>query len=66
MTDKFGPQELMYCADGGVYYAYNFIEEAPYLAKLGYLWGAKKLSEIGLNSSVSISFTNDTPITDIR
>ena len=52
-NDRSGPQLLKYCADGGVYYAYNFVEEGDHLGRLGYPWGADKLNELGINPAVS-------------
>ena len=51
--DLSGPQDLKYCADGGVYYVYNFIEKGDHQGYLGYPWGADKmLSNINLDPSV--------------
>ena len=55
MNDENGPADLKYCADGGVYYAYNFIETGDLAGHLGYPWGAQKFPEIGLNASVSLA-----------
>lgn len=49
-----GPQDLKYCADGGVYYAYNFIEDGDYKGHLGYPWGADQMDlNTHINPAVS-------------
>ncbi|KAL8755339.1 MAG: hypothetical protein Q9199_003718, partial [Rusavskia elegans] len=42
-TDTTGPPDSKYCADGGVYYTYNFIERSDEGGGVGWLWGADKL-----------------------
>ena len=42
-ADITGPPDLKYCGDGGVYYAYNFIEGGEGVGHLVYPWGADKL-----------------------
>ncbi|KAL9045336.1 MAG: hypothetical protein Q9214_001605, partial [Letrouitia sp. 1 TL-2023] len=44
-ADITGPPDLKYCGDGGVYYAYNFIEGGKGLGHLGYPWGADKMRD---------------------
>ena len=51
-NDKSGPPDSKYCADGGVYYTYNFIETGHLSGNLGYPWGATKLSEFNITISV--------------
>ena len=51
-ADRFGPQDSKYCADSGVYYAYNFIEDGDLFGHLGYPWGGDKLSNLNLSLSV--------------
>ena len=51
-TDNSGPPDSKYCADGGVYYTYNFIETGHLSGYLGYPWGATKLSEFNITISV--------------
>ena len=54
-ASKAGPQALKYCADGGVYYTYNFIESGEGLGHLGWPWGADKLQEhLKINPAVRI------------
>ena len=50
--DMTGPQDSKYCADGGVYYTYNFIERGDHKGTVGYPWGAQKLSLLDLNLTV--------------
>lgn len=42
-TDLNGPQDSKYCDDGGVYYAYNFIEWPGEGGGVGPPWGADQL-----------------------
>ncbi|KAL8925035.1 MAG: hypothetical protein Q9208_003719 [Pyrenodesmia sp. 3 TL-2023] len=42
-TDTTGPPDSKYCADGGVYYTYNFIEQSNRGGGISWLWGADKL-----------------------
>ncbi|KAL8952790.1 MAG: hypothetical protein Q9183_007372, partial [Haloplaca sp. 2 TL-2023] len=52
--DITGPQPLKYCADGGVYYTYNLIEDGNGVAHLGWPWGADKMWEkLQIDSAVS-------------
>ena len=51
-NDNSGPPDSKYCADGGVYYTYNFIETGHLSGNLGYPWGATKLSEFNITISV--------------
>ncbi|KAL8901203.1 MAG: hypothetical protein Q9192_000680 [Flavoplaca navasiana] len=45
-----GPPTLKYCADGGVYYAYNFVEKGDKKGYRDYPWGADKLySNLGID-----------------
>ncbi|KAL8854460.1 MAG: hypothetical protein Q9221_000731 [Calogaya cf. arnoldii] len=41
--DTTGPPDSKYCANGGVYYTYNFIERSNEGGGVGWLWGADKL-----------------------
>ncbi|KAL8911471.1 MAG: hypothetical protein Q9172_007668 [Xanthocarpia lactea] len=41
--DNTGPPDSKYCADGGVYYTYNFIERPNGGGGVGWPWGADKL-----------------------
>ena len=52
LSDATGPQAMKYCADGGVYYTYNFIEDGHDLGHLGYPWGAEKLPELNIPMNV--------------
>ena len=52
--DTSGPQTLKYCADGGVYYGYNFIEDGTNLGHLGYSWGTEKLPELGIPANACL------------
>ena len=45
VADTTGPQTLKYCADGGVYYAYNFIEKGDEQGGVGYPWGADVIND---------------------
>ena len=51
-NDNSGPPDSKYCADGGVYYTYNFIETGHLSGNLGYPWGATKLSDFHITISV--------------
>ena len=51
-NDNSGPPDSKYCADGGVYYTYNFIETGHLAGYNGYPWGATKLSEFNITISV--------------
>ena len=51
-NDNSGPPDSKYCADGGVYYTYNFIETGHLSGNLGYPWGATKISEFNITISV--------------
>ena len=44
-NDLTGPQDSKYCDDGGVYYAYNFIE-GDHKGHVDYPWGGDKLYKI--------------------
>lgn len=50
-----GPQKLRYCADGGVYYAYNYIEDGNLGGRVGYPWGTENLAEFNISTAVSLS-----------
>ncbi|KAL8870483.1 MAG: hypothetical protein Q9174_003485 [Haloplaca sp. 1 TL-2023] len=51
-NDTSGPQTLKYCADGGVYYAYNFVEKGDKKGYRDYPWGADKLyTNLGIDPS---------------
>ncbi|KAI4289156.1 MAG: hypothetical protein L6R35_001578 [Caloplaca aegaea] len=44
LQDVKGPNKTKYCADGGVYYAYNFIEDGlGGGGNVGYPWGGEQL-----------------------
>ena len=44
-NDKTGPAPLKWCGDGGVYYAYNFIEGGQGNGYISWPWGAQKLQQ---------------------
>ena len=46
LNDVSGPQDSKYCDDGGVYYAYNFIEDGGHKGHVDYPWGGDKLYKI--------------------
>ena len=50
-----GPSDSKYCADGGVYYTYNFIEGTSETGYVGYPWGAQKLRELNSDLNLSVS-----------
>ena len=53
MADTTGPGQLKYCADGGVYYAYNFIEHGDEEGGVGYPWGADQIqNKLGISPQV--------------
>ncbi len=55
-NDTSGPPTLKYCADGGVYYAYNFVEKGNKKGYRDYPWGADKLyANLGIDPAVSLS-----------
>ena len=52
-ADLTGPQDMKYCGDGGVYYAYNFVENGHSMGHLSYPWGANKMMDkIGIDPKV--------------
>ena len=51
--DMNGPQDMKHCEDGGVYYAYNFIEDGDHKGHVDYPWGADKLDKLQLTKDVS-------------
>ena len=54
-SDLSGPQDLKYCADGGIYYTYNYIEErGSYQGHVGYPWGAENLTGIDIEPAVML------------
>ena len=54
MNDTSGPKSLRYCGDGGVYYAYNFIEKGDGGGYRDYPWGADKMKfNLGIDPAVS-------------
>ena len=57
LADSTGPQSLKYCADGGVYYTYNFIEHGDRGGGVNFPWGAEEYlwSNHKINMSVSFS-----------
>ena len=56
-SDRSGPQVFKFCADDGVYYAYNFVEKGNYKGVVDFPWGGRKLkSQLGLEPAVSQSF----------
>lgn len=51
-TDTSGPPDSKYCAGGGVYYTYNFVERSDLAGGVGWPWGADvlyKKTSISLN-----------------
>ena len=54
MADTSGPPDSKYCADGGVYYTYNFIEGGGEAGGLHYPWGGKDLGRVNMNVAVSL------------
>ena len=48
-----GPQALKYCGDGGVYYAYNYVEDGNEEGHLSWPWGADTIGSLGIDSTVS-------------
>lgn len=54
-NDTSGPSKLKYCGDGGVYYAYNFVEKGNLVGHRDYPWGSDKMKEnLGIDPSVSL------------
>ncbi|KAL8690732.1 MAG: hypothetical protein Q9218_003889, partial [Villophora microphyllina] len=50
INDTSGPQGLKYCADGGVYYTYNFVEKGDLVGHRDWPWGADKMNvNIGID-----------------
>ncbi len=49
-----GPPDSKYCADGGVYYTYNFIEDGSGMGHVSYPWGGDLLED-KLNLSLTVS-----------
>lgn len=57
LIDRSGPQASKYCDDGGVYYAYNFVEDGAGEGHVNYPWGGDKLMDkVGINLTVSLKF----------
>ena len=55
MNDTSGPKSLRYCGDGGVYYAYNFVETGAGAGYRYYPWGADKMKfNLGIDPAVSM------------
>lgn len=55
-NDTSGPPTLKYCADGGVYYAYNFVEKGDKKGYRDYPCGADKLyANLGIDPAVKLS-----------
>ena len=52
LQDQSGPQMMKFCADGGVYYGYNFIETGNHKGNVGWPWGADS-THLGFQASVS-------------
>ncbi|KAL9614297.1 MAG: hypothetical protein Q9167_001180 [Letrouitia subvulpina] len=55
VADKSGPQDLKYCANGGVYYAYNFVETGDERGQLRFPWGAQNLPSLNIGMSVRLT-----------
>ena len=52
--DKSGPLALKYCDDGGVYYAYNFVEKGDLIGHRDWPWGSDKMDlNLGIDPAVS-------------
>lgn len=55
-NDTSEPPTLKYCADGGVYYAYHFVEKGDKKGDRDYPWGADKLyANLGIDPAVGLS-----------
>ena len=49
----YGPQDSKYCADNGVYYAYNFVEDGDLMGHVDYPWGGNLLlNQTGIDLKV--------------
>lgn len=55
IQDQTGPQELKYCADRGIYYAYNYIEDGHLQGHIDYPPGAAMLKKIDIQPNVSLN-----------
>ena len=54
LADSSGPGDSKYCDNGGVYYAYNFIEDGDLSGYVDYPWGGQLLqSKLNINLTVS-------------
>ena len=53
LKDESGPPSTKYCADGGVYYTYNFDEGGG--GKIAAPWGADKFIKIDKDFNISVS-----------
>ena len=54
-ADTTGPPDSKYCADGGVYYTYNFVERPNGGGGVGWPWGADKLQpQAGIELKVNL------------
>ena len=54
LADSSGPSDSKYCDDGGVYYAYNFVENGDDRGYVDHPWGGQLLqSKFGINLTVS-------------
>ncbi len=57
-NDTSGPPTMKYCADHGVYYAYNFVEKGDLIGHRNYPWGADKMKlNLGIDPAVSSIYT---------
>ena len=55
LNDTSGPPDSKYCADGGVYYAYNFVEDGDGRGHVDYPWGGDQLQEkFGISLNVRV------------
>ncbi|KAL8783491.1 MAG: hypothetical protein Q9213_004587 [Squamulea squamosa] len=58
-TNRTGPSDSKYCADGGVYYTYNFVEHNDEDGEVGWPWGAAQLyPKTNISLDVSILSTS--------
>ena len=62
LDHKSGPQLLKYCHDGGVYYAYNFVEDGDHEGHFDLPWGADQLNQNPMNVQPQVSSNRVIPL----
>ena len=63
LADTTGPADSKYCAEGGIYYVYNFVETGSNLGYVDYPWGVRRLLDFGNNLPVCSTLTQSKAFT---